>query len=109
MARIGKRDWRGMGCAAVLAASIAFPVGLMVGRGEPARGPVALPSRPLPAPGRAPSARNPYSPRIASDPYVIEQQREVLRSLEASCRQSQRLCPEAEQARRRIEEAEAGR
>lgn len=105
----GKRDWPGIGCAAILAASIAFPVGLVVGRSEPARESAGRPSRPLLAPGRTPTARNPYSPRIADDPYVIERQREVVRALESSCRQSGRLCPEAEQARRRIEEAQAGR
>lgn len=109
MPRSGKRHWPGIGCAALLAASIAFPVGLVVGRGEPARETAGRPSRPLPVPGRTPTARNPYSPRIADDPYALERQREVVRALESSCRQSGRLCPEAEQARRRIEEAQAGR
>lgn len=109
MARGGKRDWPGIGCAALLAAGIAFPLGLAVGGGEPSRRSAPAAGRPLPAPGRAPAARNPYSPRIADDPYVLERQGEVVRALEASCRQSGRLCPEAEQARRRIEEAQAGR
>ncbi|HEX8223491.1 MAG TPA: hypothetical protein VF605_06725 [Allosphingosinicella sp.] len=108
----GRSDWRAVGCAAVLAASIAFPLGLIVGGGggsppgEDARQPAGASLRP--GPGPTPPARDVYSPRVASDPYVIEQQRRVLRTLEQSCRQSRQYCAEAEQARRRIEEAEAG-
>ena len=100
-----------MGCAALLTASVAFPLGFYMGGGEPSREAAARSGRPTPgpAPGRAPTARNLYSPRIATDPYVIEQQRKVLRALEVSCSQLKRHCAEAEQARRRIEEAEAGR
>lgn len=105
----GKRDWRTLGCAALLGASIAFPVGLMVG-GRGGSGPQAEgPARPAPSGGETRTGRNPYSPRIASDPYVIEQQRKVLRALEAGCRQLKQNCAEAEQARLRIEEAEAKR
>lgn len=105
------RDWRAIGCAALLAASIAFPLGLFVGGGggEPPRENPRQPARAVPRDGPAPPARDVFSPRIASDPYVIEQQRRVLRALESSCRQSNQYCAEAEQARRRIEEAEAGR
>ena len=103
------RDWRAIGCAAVLAAGLAFPLGLAVGRGDPPREKAGRPARPAPPPGPAPTARDVYSPRIAGDPYVIEQQRRVLQALEASCRQSGQYCLEAGQARRRIEEAEAGR
>lgn len=111
MSRSGERDWRGIGCGALLAASIAFPLGLLVGGGggETAREEARAP-RPAAPPGDiAPAARNPYSPRVAGDPYVVEQQRRVLQVLEASCRQSKLHCPEAEQARRRIEEAQARR
>jgi hypothetical protein len=102
----GKRDWRAVGCAALLGASIAFPAGLMVGVG-------GAPSRNAPEAKRsgsmgsgAQNARNPYSARIVDDPYVIEEQRKVLRALETSCRQLKQHCAEAEQARRRIEEAQ---
>ena len=105
----GRRDWPGMGCAALLAALVAFPAGLYVGAGTPSREAGERPSRPAPAPGRTPTSRNVYSPHIATDPYVIEQQRKVLRALELSCSRSNRHCPEAEQARKRIEEAEAAR
>jgi hypothetical protein len=100
-----------MGCAALLGASIAFPAGLMVGgggSGAPDRGAPEA-ARSGPAGGDSRTARNPFSARILGDPYVIEEQRKVLRALESSCRQSKQLCAEAEQARRRIEEAEAGR
>lgn len=110
MTRSGSRDWRGIGCAAVLAASIAFPMGLFVGaRNEPARENAGGASRLGPSRGKTPTARNPYSPRVTSDPYVIEQQRQVVRALEMSCRQFKQHCAEAEQGRQRIEEAEAER
>lgn len=108
MTRNVKRDWSALGCAALLGASIAFPAGLMVGLGgeTPSRD-VAESRRAGPTVRGARTARNPYSPNIAGDPYVIEEQRKVLAALESSCRQSKQLCAEAEQARRRIEEAEA--
>jgi hypothetical protein len=106
----GGTDWRAIGCAALLAASIAFPLGLIVGGGgEPAGDSARSPSRKVPRSGPTPPARNVYSPRVATDPYVIEQQRRVLRALETSCRQSRQHCAEAEEARRRIEEAESER
>lgn len=105
----GRRDWRGIGCAALLGASIAFPMGVIIGGNEPARETEGEARRPGPSRGQAPSARNAYSAQVASDPYVIEQQRKVLRALEVSCRQSGHHCAEAEQARLRIEEAEARR
>jgi hypothetical protein len=105
-----RRDWRAVGCAALLGAAIAFPAGIMVGGGREAPSRNAAESRHPVLPGRAaPTARNPFSPNVLGDAYVIEEQRKVLRALESSCRQSKRLCTEAEQARRRIEEAEAGR
>ena len=106
----GRSDWRAIGCAALLAASIAFPLGLIVGGrgGGPPPENARQPPRAGPRPGPTPPARDAYSPRVASDPYVVEQQRRVLRTLESSCSQSRQYCAEAEQARRRIEEAEAG-
>jgi hypothetical protein len=102
------RDWGRLGCAALLAASIAFPLGVLVGAGgEPSR--VGGREARRPEPASAPTARNAYSPRVATDPYVIERQLEVVKALESSCRQSGRLCAEARQARLRIEEAESDR
>jgi hypothetical protein len=109
VSRSGKRDWRGIGCGALVAAAIAFPLGLFVGGGNgPAREQAGHSAAPPPLRGRAPAARNVYSPRVASDPYVVEEQRRVVEALEVSCRQSGQHCAEAEQARRRIEEAASG-
>lgn len=110
MIRSGRRDWRTLGCAALLGASIAFPVGLIVGGGETPGRNASEPSRRPDSSGSEPrTARNPFSPRVSGDPYVIEQQRRVLRALEAGCSQLKQNCAQAEQARRRIEEAEARR
>lgn len=109
MSRKGGRDWGAMGCAALLGASIAFPAGLFIGADRTSRDNARGPSRAIQSAGGPRTARNLYSPRVAGDPYVIEQQRKVLRALEASCSQSGRHCAEAEQARLRIEEAEAAR
>jgi hypothetical protein len=107
MIRNGRRDWRIVGCAALLGASVAFPIGLLLGGRESPR----EDARPSTRPGRPSieiqASRNPYSPRVAGDPYVVGRQRKVLRALEESCRQLKRYCAEAEQARLRIGEAEA--
>ena len=99
------RDKRLLGCAALLGAAIAFPAGMMLGRGgaapEPAAEPGAGEAR-RPAPKRA--VRDFYSPRILDDPYVIEQQIRVVEALELSCRQYGERCAEARQARERVEE-----
>ena len=52
---------------------------------------------------------NVYSPNIATDPYVIEEQRRVAQALRLSCEQFKTHCREAEQARRLVAEAEARR
>lgn len=93
----------------MLGASIAFPIGLIVGGGETPSRNASGPSRPDPSSSESRTARNPYSPRVTGDPYVIEQQRRVLQALEVGCSQLKQHCAEAEQARRRIEEAEARR
>lgn len=109
MSRKGGRDWRALGCAALIGASVAFPAGLFLGADRTPREHARGPSRAIPPEGGARNARNLYSPRVAGDPYVIAQQRKVLRALESSCSQSGHHCAEAEQARLRIEEAEAAR
>jgi hypothetical protein len=102
-------DWRVIGCAALVGASVAFPLGLLVGGGEPPRAAVKGERRQDPSNGSARAGRNPYSPNVTSDPYVIEQQRRVLQALEVSCRSFKTHCAEARQARLRIEEAEGRR
>jgi len=102
-------DWRAIGCAGLLGASIAFPLGLVVGADEPAHVAVKGGSGRNPSGGEGRVGRNRYSPNVTGDPYVIEQQRRVLQALEASCRGFRTHCAEAEQARLRIEEAEGNR
>ena len=102
------RDWWGIGCAAVVGASLAFPAGLIIGgKGDLRSDQTNGARRHAPSSAQGPAARDVYSPRVIGDPYVIEQQRRVLKALEASCRGYNRHCVEAEQARLRIEEAEA--
>ena len=96
------KNWRSVGCGALLAALVAFPAGMMVGggggreqagTGEARR---AAPKRP---------ARNVYSPSVLDDPYVIEQQLRVVEALELGCRQFGERCQEARQAREQVEAA----
>lgn len=109
LTRSNRPGWRVIGCAALVGASVAFPLGLMVGADEPPHAAVKGASGQNPSSGRARAGRNPYSPKVTSDPYVIEQQRRVLQALEASCRGFKTHCAEARQARLRIEEAEGNR
>ena len=93
-----------LGCAALLGAAIAFPAGIMLGRGGAAPEPAAEPGTGVSsrtAPNRA--VRDFYSPSILDDPYVIEQQLRVVEALELSCRQSGERCAEARAARERWE------
>jgi hypothetical protein len=92
----------------VVSASIGIAVGLIIGRAQAPREPVPKASRPAASSDDTRTGRDVYSPRVATDPYVIEQQRQVLRALEASCLQSKQHCAEAEQARRRLEEVGSG-
>ena len=117
MARTGKRDWRGVAFGAAIGASAAALVAILVSPGTPPpSGPAgreaaaaAQPSAASAAPRQARSARAIFSPRVLDDPYVIEQQKRVVETLEDACRRTREYCAEAEQARRRVEEAEAGR
>lgn len=109
MTRKVARDWRGLGCSVVLGAAIAFPVGIIIGNGQPEKAGTEI-TRPDAARGnRAPPARNPYSPNVGSDPYVIDQQRRVVEALETNCRHFHSHCTEAQQARLRLNEAEVGK
>lgn len=58
---------------------------------------------------RAVRARDVYSPNIATDRYVIEEQRRVAQALRLSCEQFKTHCAEADQAARFIAEADARR
>jgi len=85
---------------------IALPAGIVAGRylsvsDEPNRANAAAYDT-----GRR--TRDMYAPGFRNDPYVIDQQRRVVEALEQDCRRSNQHC-EAEQARRRVEEAVAGK
>ena len=98
-----KRDWRFAGCTALLAALVAFPLGMMFAADDRAREGSAQ-STAAKAPAGRQTGRDFYSPNIAGDPYVLEQQLKVVEALERSCAQLAKYCEEARQARQRIEE-----
>ena len=101
------RDWQRLGCAAVLGAIIAFPAGMALSGREPVE-PEA--SKTTSAPVRNERvARNPYSPNVLSDPYVLQQHQAIAEALEMSCRETGEGCAEAKQARRYLSEREAAR
>ena len=96
-----------IGFAAAIGAVLAFPAGLMVAGGNappPREGGTARPG--VPAVKKV-VARDFYSPKVTSDPYVLDQQRRVVEALELECRQFRKHCAEAGQARQRIEESAA--
>lgn len=91
------RDWRGLGCAALIGAAAAFPAGVMFASREPAP---STASKRAAAPAER---RDFYSPKVTTDPYVMDQQRKLVEALEMQCRQSGANCAEAKQARRWID------
>ena len=95
-----------LGCAALIGAAIAFPAGVIVGGSFPWNERRAVEKRSAMKPAQKPQARDFYSPKFRSDPYVLDQQRQVVEALELSCRQFGERCREAAEARRRIEEAQ---
>ncbi len=54
-----------------------------------------------------PAVLDVYSSGVLDDPYVIEQQLQVVEALELSCRQYGKRCAEAQKARERVEENSA--
>jgi hypothetical protein len=93
-----------LGCAFLIGVALAFPAGLMLApRPQPDRAPAAS------AGARSPGLSNPYSPTIAHDPYVVEQQRKGVEALERSCRETGQYCAEAAQLRQALPESGAGR
>ncbi|MFZ3483212.1 hypothetical protein [Sphingomonas sp. 3-13AW] len=91
-----------MGCAALIGAAVAFPAGVMLAGREP----VAERAAPTPGSGgwgAPPGARNPYSPGLSKDPYILDQQRRMVEALEAQCRDRGVLCAQARQARDRFD------
>ena len=93
-----------IGFAAAIGAVVAFPAGLMfAGRDAPPprHGSAARPNAPA---AKKAEARDFYSPKVTSDPYVLDQQRRVVEALELECRHYGKHCAEAGQGRRRIAE-----
>jgi hypothetical protein len=100
---VSGRDWRGLGCAALIGAAAAFPLGMMFANREvphQTAGPAARSN----APAARANARNVYSPVVVKDPYVLAQQRSVVEALETQCRDTGDHCTEARAARRWLNE-----
>ncbi len=90
-----------LGGALLLGAAVAFPAGLLLGGGggDGAR---------APAPRGSAAVRDAFSPRVQSDPYFLDRQRDNVAALEAHCEETGELCAEAGAARRRSDELAAG-
>jgi hypothetical protein len=56
-----------------------------------------------------PAARNPYSARVVTDPYVLQQQRSTAEALRRSCEQRSEHCDLAAAATRYMDEQDARR
>lgn len=85
-------------------AAFCFWLGTLVPQ-RPQQGPEQ--ERPLAPSNRAPSqqtGRNIFSPSIANDPYVIQQWKDSIETLERRCRDANEFCTEARQARQQIKE-----
>lgn len=96
-----------IGCAAAAGALLAFPAGLMLAwRDQPAQQHDAAAGRDARIARKA-VARDVYSPKVTSDPYVLDQQLRVVEALELECGHYGKHCAEAAQARRRVEESAA--
>jgi hypothetical protein len=90
-----------LGCAALVAAAIAFPTGVMVGSRGTIRqkdGPDGSEAHKPRAPAEA-NYRNVFSPDIRHDPYVQDQQRKIVEALQAQCRQTGEHCDLADAGR----------
>ncbi len=103
-------DWLAGSCPVLQRASIALSLGMILSCSPGA------PESPTSASPNSASTtyqelrtRNVYSPEVATDPYVIEEQRRVAQALRLSCEHFKTHCKEAEQAQRFITAAEAQR
>jgi len=100
---VGRKNWGALGCAAFIGAAVAFPTGWIFGGRHAIRQTDGPEARRDNASVR-PNFRNFYSPKIYGDPYVEDQWRKVVESLEAQCRNSGERCTEAKTARRWLSE-----
>lgn len=99
------RNWRGLGCAAIVGAAVAFPAGVMFAGRDMVRE-TAGPRTVIGSRTATPIGRAMYSPAIFKDPYVRDQHRAVVEALEAQCGNQGQRCAEAKQARRWIDHHE---
>jgi hypothetical protein len=89
----------GLAAGLLLGALLAFPAGLMLGRGDEPAGERARPAR-----SGDETLRNPYSPDLLGDPAFLAGQRRNAEALEAQCGESGEFCAEARAIRRWLEE-----
>ena len=92
----------GLAAGLLLGALLAFPAGLMLGRGDEPSAERARPAR-----TGDESLRAPYSPDLLGDPAFLAGQRRNAEALEARCRASGEFCAEAEALRRWLEDGGA--
>ncbi|MEO5772530.1 MAG: hypothetical protein ABIQ32_00245 [Sphingomicrobium sp.] len=89
-----------LGCAAVISAMIALPVGYVLGRHSPqssAERTTEITST------KNEKMRNMFSPNPLSDPPVKDQHRLIVEGLELACVQKRLHCEDAASARRWLE------
>jgi hypothetical protein len=92
-------EWRRLGWAALLGAIVAFPAGMLFSARKPVQPQAAETSQPSSHVRNRMEWRDPYSPDVLGDPHVVDQHRRTVEAMELSCRQTGKLCAEAEQAR----------
>lgn len=102
------KKWPLVAVTAVLTAAVAFPAGLWISTMPTATGEEAPDTEPAQrsratAPTTKAAVRDVYSARIASDPYVIDEQRAVVEAMERNCRHLGEGCGEAAAARKYID------
>lgn len=91
------KDLTRLAAAVLLGAAIALPVGMMIGGDDNAKAP-------RPAPSSSASARAAYSPKVLGDPYFLQEQRKGVEALERHCREAGKMCAEAREGRRWLDE-----
>lgn len=90
----------GLAAGLAIGALLAFPAGLMLGRGGVDRQPDDVRRSAAQA---SDGLRDPYSPDLLGDPAFVAQQRKNLEALEKRCEQSGAFCAEAEAFRRALD------
>lgn len=108
MSERAARKWPLVAVTALLTAAVAFPAGLWLSANRaPERREVAVAVSPRASAAAPPAAqakvRDVYTARIASDPYVVGQQRAVVEAMERSCAHLGEGCREAAKARNYID------